>query len=144
MKKFFGIENCGDPLPENWNVICDFLNSKYVEESEGLEERELEHLGNDIWNRYWEGAYEDAPEAVLLSTSHDYDDLVKAFAEGWEYGLSQKEWAETSLEDIKEAMEKDKIYDTVPEDQFERFCKAVLRKVHADSEAADDGDYINY
>lgn len=134
MRKYFGIENFdGEPLPENWDEICDFLNERY----------NAGENADDVWNKYWDGAYDDAPEAVLLFNSHNYDDLVKICAKGIEYEFSGTEITldDITLDDIKEEMRNNKIYDVIPEDQFERFCEAVYRKMKKIT-AKDVAEYI--
>ena len=109
MKRYFGIENFdGNPLPENWDAICIFLNQKY-DDGEDAE---------DIWNKYWNGAYDDAPEAVMSFYGHDYNDLAENCAKVFE--------SDATIEDIRNEMMNDKIYDVVPEDQFDRFCEAIF------------------
>ena len=74
----------------------------------------------------------------------EYIALVNEYAQGWEEGLSREDWKETSLDDIREAVKLDGIYDDLTKEEFETFSAAILRKVHDDAEAEEDGAYINY
>lgn len=74
----------------------------------------------------------------------EYIALVNEYAQGWEEGLSPEDWANTSIEDIKASVKLDGIYEDLAEEEFETFSAAILRKVHDDAEAEEDGEYINY
>ena len=49
-------ESFGSSIPENWEEICDFLNHKYEEEKDI-------YNSNEVWERYWQGEYKNAPVA---------------------------------------------------------------------------------
>lgn len=65
----------------------------------------------------------------------EYISLVNEYAMGWEEGLFPEDWADTSIEDIKESVKLDGIYEDLTEEEFETFSAAILRKVHQDAEA---------
>lgn len=63
----------------------------------------------------------------------EYNDLVKEYAEGWEEGLTTEDWMSTTIEDIRQSVKLDGIYEDLTEEQFEDFCESILNRVHDDS-----------
>ena len=57
MKKYeFNGDSFGANCPENWEEICEYLNSKV---EDGMDSDDVE----EIWRAYCNGEYADAPEA---------------------------------------------------------------------------------
>ena len=62
----------------------------------------------------------------------EYKALVDEYAAGWEEGLNPEDWRNTTLEDIKESVKLDGIYEDLTEDEFNEFSESILNKVHDD------------
>lgn len=66
-------------LPYNWKEISDYLNY----EIDNDEADYSEDLVKTVWDNYWNGKYEDAPDAVS-SESSDYE-LLEALDNAYDW-----------------------------------------------------------
>ena len=69
----------GTILPYNWQEIADYLNY----EIDNDEADYSEDLVKTVWENYWNGKYEDAPEAIS-SESSDYE-LLEALDNAYDW-----------------------------------------------------------
>ena len=64
--KYFDAEGFGSICPENWEEICDYLNDKLESEvEEDTDEISEQEIIEEIWEKYCNGYYTDAPEAIF-------------------------------------------------------------------------------
>ena len=72
-------ESFGAILPYNWQEIVDYLNF----EIDNDEADYSEDLVKTVWENYWNGKYEDAPDEVT-SESSDYE-LLEALDNAYDW-----------------------------------------------------------
>lgn len=59
MENWITAESFGADLPTNWEQIAAYLNA--IVEERGIEDDPNEV--NELWEAYWQGAFQDAPTA---------------------------------------------------------------------------------
>ena len=60
MTYYVTVDSFGAEIPDNWQEIADFLNR--ITDERGIAD---DHDAcNELWEQYWNGELENAPEAV--------------------------------------------------------------------------------
>lgn len=66
MTEYYTMDSFGSLLPENWEEICDFLNTEIEKRiSEDMTDVEIRDADEALWEAYCAGDLPDAPKAQL-------------------------------------------------------------------------------
>lgn len=62
--EYYDMESFGADCPANWEEIASFLNGLLDERvTEGMDDRDICEIADQLWEDYWNGNLEDAPAA---------------------------------------------------------------------------------